>query len=298
MTQVQTQPMQGRVAVITGANGDMGRVIATELARQGAGVVLVVRRPEQGEALRRELFAATGNPEVDFLTADLADQAQVRLLADAFRGRFDRLHVLVNNAGVHLRERRLTPDGLETHFAVNHLGWFLLTNLLLEPLKAGAPARVVNVASQIMADTRQVPFGGKPRPATLELDNLQGERYFEPLDAYGRSKLAMVMCAYALARRLEGDGVTVNALHPGVVATSLSGAMVPPVLRPFSGLIRRALLTPEEGARSVVHLASAPELASVTGRYFVRQAEAGLLAGNFLRRAPAREALGGQRNPR
>lgn len=265
---------EGRVALVTGANGDLGRAVAADLARRGGSVVLVVRRPEQGEALQRELVAATGNPEVSFLSADLADLAQVRALAAAFRARFSRLHVLVNNAGVHLQERRLTREGLETHFAVNHLAWFLLTNLLLDPLKAGAPARVVNVASQIMADTRKVPFGGPPHPATLELDNLQGERHFEALDAYGRSKLAMVMCGYALARRLEGSGVTVNALHPGVIATSLSGAMLPPVLRPFSGLVRRAMLTPEAGARNVVRLASAPELARTTGKYFDQQTEA------------------------
>lgn len=265
--------MQGRVVMVTGANGDMGRVIATDLARQGATVVLVVRRRDQGEALQREIVAATGNTGVDFLVADLADQTAIRGLVDAFHERYTRLHVLINNAGAHLQEHKLSVDGVEMHLAVNHLAWFLLTNLLLDTLKASAPARVVNVASQAMADTRQIAFIGPPRPATLELDDLQSERHFEPMQVYARSKLAMVMCGYALARRLEETGVTVNALHPGLVATGIVEDIAPRIAKPFLGLVRLFLLSPEKGAGTAIYLASAAEVEDVTGKYFVNQSE-------------------------
>jgi NAD(P)-dependent dehydrogenase (short-subunit alcohol dehydrogenase family) len=262
--------MQNKVALVTGANGDMGKVIATELARQGACVVGVVRRREQGEALQHDIIQATGNSEVHFLVADLADQRQIRRLVDEFHQHFSYLHVVVNNAGVHLRERRLSPDGIEMHFAVNHLAWFLLTNLLLDTLKASVPARVVNVASQSMADARQIPLFGKPRPVALQLDDLQSERHFEPMDAYARSKLVMVMCGYALARRLKDTQVTVNALHPGLVSTGIASDAAPPIVRPFLGLVRPFLLSPQAGAQSAIYLATSPEVEGVTGQYFVR----------------------------
>src|SRR6266699_4368096 len=236
--QEETMMMQNNVALVTGANGDMGKVIATELARQGARVVGVVRRREQGEALQHDILQATGNSAVHFLVADLADQSQIRRLVYEFHERFSHLHVLVNNAGVHLRERQLSPDGIEMHLTVNHLAWFLLTNLLLDTLKASAPARVVNVASQSTADARQIPLFGKPRPVALQLDDLQSERHFEPMDAYARAKLVMVMCGYAPARRLKVTQVTVNALHPGLVATGIAADVARPVVLPFLGLIR------------------------------------------------------------
>lgn len=251
----------------------MGRVIATDLARQGAAVLLVVRRAEQGKVLKREIAQATGNLEVDFLVADLSVQTSVRQLVTAVRQRHAQLHILVNNAGVHLQERQLSADGMEMHLAVNHLAPFLLSNLLLDTMKAGAPARIVNVSSQTMADTRSLPLFGRARPAVLDLNDLQSARNFEPVAAYGRSKLAMVMCGYVLARRLQGSGVTVNALHPGLVATDIVADVAPPLVRPFLSVIRRFLLTPEQGAASTVRLASLPELETVTGTYFVRADE-------------------------
>jgi NAD(P)-dependent dehydrogenase (short-subunit alcohol dehydrogenase family) len=265
--------MQNNVALVTGANGDMGKVIATELARQGASVVGVVRRREQGEALQHDIIQATGNSAVHFLVADLADQSQIRRLVDEFHQHFSHLHVLVNNAGVHLRERRLSPDGIEMHLAVNHLAWFLLTNLLLDTLKASAPARVVNVASQSMADTRQLPLCGKPRPVALHLDDLQSEQHFEPMDAYARSKLVMLMCGYALARRLQDTQVTVNALHPGLVSTGIVSDIAPPIARPFLGLVRPFLLSPQAGAQTAIYLASSPGVEGITGKYFIKKAE-------------------------
>jgi NAD(P)-dependent dehydrogenase (short-subunit alcohol dehydrogenase family) len=265
--------MHNKVALVTGASGGMGKVIATELARQGAHVVVVVRRREQGEALQHEIAQATGNAEVDFLVADLADQRQIRHLVEEFHLRFNSLDVVVNNAGLHLRHRQLSPDGIEMHFAVNHLAWFLLINLLLDTLKASAPARVVNVSSQSIADARVSTLFGKPQPVALHLDDLQSARHFEPMDAYARSKLAMVMCGYALARRLKDTEVTVNALHPGLVATDIVVDIAPPAMRPFLGLFRPFLLSPEAGAQTAIYLASSPNVVGETGKYFIKQAE-------------------------
>lgn len=265
--------MNGKVCMVTGANGGMGRVISTDLARRGATVVLVCRSRDKGETLKREIVGSTGNTEVHVLVADLADQAAIRRLADEFKGRYGRLDVLVNNAGAHLQERRVSADGIELHFAINHLSWFLLTNLLLDELEAAAPSRVVNVSSQAMADARQLTFVGSPRPATVELDDLQSERSFEPMQVYARSKLAMVMCGYVLARRLEGTGVTVNALHPGIVATGIVDDIAPRLAKPFLGIVRSFLLSPEKGAGTAIYLASNPEVEDVTGKYFIKKAE-------------------------
>ncbi len=266
-------PMLGRVAMVTGANGDMGRVIATNLAHQGASVALVVRHADQGEALQREIRLATGNEEINYLVTDLSDPNSIRQMVTDFHRHYTHLHILINNAGLHLHDRRLSVNGLEMHFAVNHLGWFLLTNLLLDTLKASAPARIVNVSSQAMADTRQIGFIGEPKPVTLDLNDLQSERDFKPMVAYARSKLAMVMCGYALARRLSASGVTVNALHPGLVATAIVADVAPRLARPFLKLIKPFLLTAEQGARTAIYLASAPEVEGVTGKYFIQGVE-------------------------
>lgn len=179
--------------------------------------------------------------------------------------------MLVNNAGAHFRERQLSKDGVEMHLAVNHLSWFLLTHLLLDLLKASAPARIVNVASQAIADTRQITYIGKPRPATLTTEDLQSEHDYEPMLAYARSKLAMVMCGYALARELQGTEVTVNALHPGLVATDIVNDVAPNIAKPLLGVIRRFLLSPKQGASNAIYLASDLQVEGATGKYFVKQ---------------------------
>ncbi len=266
--------LHGRVCLVTGATGGMGQAISTELARRGATVVLLARTPTSGEAARNHIVAATGNPRVEVLTADLADQSSIRAATDRFHQRHDQLHVLVNNAGAHFRHRGLSVDGMEMHLAVNQLSWFLLTRLLLGSLEAGAPARIVNVGSQSMADTRQVKMRRPPRPAALDLDDLQSQHNFQPMTAYATAKLEMVMCSYALARRLTGTGVTVNTAHPGITATNIVDAISAPALKPFLGLVKRFLLTPEQGAQAALHLATAPELETVTGLYFIKQTEA------------------------
>jgi NAD(P)-dependent dehydrogenase (short-subunit alcohol dehydrogenase family) len=267
--------MREKVVMVTGANGGMGKVIARELARQEASVVMVSRNRGKGEEARREIAQTTGSSSVELLIADLSSQESVRDLAHQFRERHPRLDVLVNNAGAHVMARKLSVDGIEMNLAVNHLSAFLLTNLLLDPLKAGAPARIVNVASQAMADARPLTLVGRPRPATIDFDDLQGERgEFVPFEAYGRAKLAMLLTTYALARRLAGTGVTANALHPGITATNIVDDVAPPPMRPFLGMLKPFLPTPERGARTALYLATSPEVEGVSGRYFIREKEA------------------------
>lgn len=248
------------VYLVTGANAGMGRAIATALARRGATVVMVCRDPGKGEEARREIVRLTGSGTVDLLIADLASQESIRRLAREVQERYPRLQILVNNAGAHVQERRLSVDGVELNLAINHLGSFLLTNLLLDTLRANAPARIVNVASASM--TR-----------TLDLNDLQSERAFAPFAAYGQAKLAMVLFTYALARRLAGTEVAVNALHPGITATTIVDDVAPPLARPFLGLIKRFLLSPEEGARTALFLATSPVVDGVSGKYFIREKE-------------------------
>jgi NAD(P)-dependent dehydrogenase (short-subunit alcohol dehydrogenase family) len=251
------QAIEGRICMVTGANAGLGKATAQALAEQGAAVVIVARDRERGEAARAEVVAASGNGAVELLLADLGSQAQIRRLAAEFAERHDRLHVLVNNAAVFTKTRTLTRDGIEMQFAVNHLAPFLLTHLLLPRLRVGAPARVVTVSS------------GAHRHATLDWSNLQGERGYGALRAYANSKLANILFTRELARRCAGTGVTANAVHPGVVGTSLLfGGWAP--LR----LFRWFMKTPEQGARTAVRVATAPELERVSGEYFVDERRA------------------------
>jgi NAD(P)-dependent dehydrogenase (short-subunit alcohol dehydrogenase family) len=271
--------LSGRVSVVTGATGGIGRVIATELARLGSTVVIVSRGNAGGEQVRQQIAAEVGADRVEVLSGDLASQADVRRVADEFAARHEQLHVLVNNAGAHYRKRLLTADGIEMHVAVDHLAGFGLTFALLDQLRAGVPSRVVNVVSDSMNDARTVTSRGRRRPVTLdpgELDDLRrvnGAAGFAPFEAYARAKLLTTMTGYVLADQLRETGVTVNAVHPGITATGIVDDIAPPLMKPFLGLIKRSLLTPEQGAAPVLRLATAPELAGVTGRYFLRDAE-------------------------
>ena len=266
--------MLGRVCLVTGAAGGMGAAIATSLARSGATVVLVARDRAGGEAVARAITTATGNTRVEVLIGDLSDQSAVRRLAAEFTAAHRELHVLVNTAGAHFRVRSVSADGIEMHLAVNHLAPFLLTNLLLGALQAGAPSRIVNIGSASMSDTRQVRITRTARPVVLDLDDLQSRQHFAPMEVYARSKLQLLMCGYAFARRLAGSGVTVNTVHPGLTATSVVDAIAAPALAPLLPLVKRLLLTAEEGARAAVHLATSPWLEKTTGRYFLRQVQA------------------------
>jgi NAD(P)-dependent dehydrogenase (short-subunit alcohol dehydrogenase family) len=247
--------MQGKVCLVTGSNSGIGKVTARELARMGATVVMVCRNAAKGEAARKEIQEATGNQKVDLLVADLSSLAEVRRVADEFKQHYTQLHVLIHNAGGANYERKVTPEGYETTLAANYLAPFLLTELLLDVLRASAPARIVNVSS--MAHTR-----GK-----IDFADLQSEQRYDLWKAYGQAKLALILYTYELARRLEGSGVTVNALHPGVIASNFDQGLSP-FLRWGWKLIRPMLSTVEQGARTTLYLATSPEVEGVSGQYF------------------------------
>lgn len=249
-------PMAGKVCMVTGANSGIGKVTALELARMGATVVMVCRDRGRAEPVLAEIRRATGNQAVELMLADLSSQQSTRQLAAAFRQKYDRLHVLVNNAGAMFLKRSVTVDGLEETFALNHLGYFLLTNLLLDLIQASAPARIVNVSS------------GAHMAAAIHFDDLQGERY-SAWRAYGQSKLANVLFTVELARRLEGTGVTANALHPGFVRSNFATST--PVARFVLTLLKPFAISPEQGAETSIYLASSPEVEGVTGKYFVKK---------------------------
>ncbi len=249
--------MRGRICVVTGANRGIGRATAEGLARLGATLVLVCRRKEDGETVAREI-AAQSQVVPDVVTADLSSQASIRQAAGYLGTRYPRLHVLINNAGVIPRERQVTVDGLEMQFAVNHLAYFLLTNLLLPQLQAGAPSRIISVSS------------GAHAHAALDFGDLQAVRGYQPKQVYSRTKLANILFTYQLSRRLRGTGVTANCLNPGVVATRmLADYMGVPLAG--AALARTFGAKPEEGAETSIYLASAPEVEPVTGKYFERK---------------------------
>ncbi len=247
--------MQGKICLITGGTNGIGKSAAQELARMGATVVIVGRNAQKTSQVVKEIRAASGNNTVDSLLADLSSQQEVRRLANEFKSKYSHLHVLLNNAGAVFLQRQLSVDGIEMTFALNHLAGFLLTNLLVDTIEASAPARIINVSS------------GAHTSGKIEFDNLQGERSYGPR-AYGNSKLANILFTVELARRLEGTGVTVNALHPGFVATGFAknnGKVIAALISIFSPLVARS---PEKGAETSVYLASSPDVEGITGKYF------------------------------
>jgi len=251
--------MTGRTVLVTGGTHGIGLATARALASSGAAVTVVGRDADKTgqvvEALRRD----SGNDRVEGMVADLSSQAEVRLLATDFAAAHDRLDVLVNNVGGFWATRHVTADGLEHTFALNHLAPFLLTHLLRPLLEASAPSRVATVSS------------GAQSIGHIDLDDLQGERAYRGQRAYSQSKLANLLFTYELARRLEGTGVTANALHPGVVRTRFGQDDPSFPYRALLPLVRPFLLSPERGADTSVYLASSPEVEGVSGKYFVRK---------------------------
>ncbi len=248
--------MRGRVCLVTGATSGIGAETAMQLARRGATVIVAGRSVEKSAAAVAQIKAKTGSAAVEYMLADLSSQKEVRGLAQQFKSKYSRLDVLVNNAGGLWMLRQETVDGIEMTFAVNHLGYFLLTHLLLDTLIASAPARIVNVSSALH------------RQAQMNFDDLQGKRSYNPLNAYNQSKLANVLFTYELARRLDGTGVTANALHPGGVRTNLvarNGGLFKWFVQPLFNL---QAISVEQGARTSVYLASSPEVEGITGKYF------------------------------
>lgn len=248
--------MKGRICLITGATSGIGKAAAVELARRGAHLVLACRDPGKGDSTIREIKEKTGAvPEL--LSVDLSSLESVRQLARMFQAKYPALHVLINNAGVLVRKRTLSADGIELTFAVNHLAYFLLSHLLLDLLKASGPARIVNVSSDAH-------FRG-----ALDFDDLQSEKKYSPFGVYCKSKLCNVLFTYELAKRLQGTSVTANTLHPGFVATGFFRD-TPGFVKAYARLFA---LSPENGAKTTVFLASSSEVENVSGKYFRRCAE-------------------------
>lgn len=237
-----------KICLVTGATDGIGKVTVRALAEAGATVIGVGRDPAKIEAVKTEVGDTPGS--LEFLTADLSSQAQIRALVEQFQRKYDRLHVLVNNAGALFTDYRTSVDGIELTFALNHLNYFLLTHLLLDTITASAPARIINVASDAHARS------------AINFDDLGHQQHYNGWTAYSASKLANILFTYELARRLEGTGVTVNAVHPGFVNTNFQRA---------AGLDMRGPLTSEEGADTQLWLAMSNEIEGVTGKYFVRR---------------------------
>jgi NAD(P)-dependent dehydrogenase (short-subunit alcohol dehydrogenase family) len=253
-------PLRGKTCLVTGASSGIGKATARELARLGARVIMVCRDRDRGERALLELQLALGAGNLYLLVGDLSSQREIRRLADEVRKSFAALHVLINNAGLICTTRQLTEDGIEKTLAVNHLAPFLLTRLLLDLLKAGAPARVINVGSAVY------------RQGRICLEDLNLEKRYSSFAAYARSKLALLLQSLELADRLDGSGVTVNCLHPGLAATEIFREYAPFwrfVFRFFS-------VSPRRAARTSVFLASDPAVEGVTGRFFIGRRPAAL----------------------
>jgi NAD(P)-dependent dehydrogenase (short-subunit alcohol dehydrogenase family) len=248
--------MQGEVCLVTGSSSGIGKVTARELARMGGSVVMVCRNRAKGEAAQAEIKEDSGNAQVDLIVADLSELSETRRAASEFKQKYSRLHVLVNNAGAINAERKVTTDGLEATFATNYLAPFLLTHLLLDVLKASAPARIVNVSSSGHTS-------GK-----IDFADLQGTQRYSFMKAYTQSKLAQLYFTYELASQLEGTGVTVNALHPGLVSSNFNSGtrgvahVIGAVIYFFRGI------SAEEGAQTTLYLAASPEVEGMSGKYF------------------------------
>lgn len=254
--------MNGKTALITGGTNGIGKATALELARMGTRVVIVGRNADKAARVTDELRAASGNKDIDWLLADLSLMADMVRMADSFMQRYNHLDVLVNNAGALFPTRTQTAEGLEATLALNHMSYFVLTLRLLDLLKASAPARIINVAS----GAHQI---------GVNFDDIQFERSYgmAGFAAYGASKMMNILFTYELARRLQGSGVTVNTMTPGPVASSF-GADLGGVMGLAFTLMRPFMKTPAQGARTVIYLASSPDIASATGKYWINRRSA------------------------
>jgi retinol dehydrogenase 14 len=248
--------MKGKTVLITGATNGIGKAAALEIAKQGANVIIVGRDKAKTESVAHELRNSSGNKNIEFMLADLSSQADIHTLTNNFKAKHSRLDVLVNNAGGFFETRKTTVDGLEYTFAFNHLGYFLLTHLLLGTLKASSPSRIVNVSSAAQGL-------GK-----IFWEDVQLSKNYGAMKAYYQSKLANVMFTYELAKHLAGTGVTVNALHPGVVNSGFASGVGGFWGFAFGFIKRFQAITPEQGADTVIYLATSSEVESVSGKYF------------------------------
>lgn len=248
--------MENKIVLITGATAGIGKETAREIAKTGANVVIIGRDSAKTGAVADELRKASGNEKIDTLVADLSLMSGIRRAADEFKSKYERLDVLVNNAGAIFDRRELTAEGLEKTFALNHISYFLLTNLLLDTIKNSAPARIVSVSSTAHS------FG------KIDFENLQREKSFSKFGSYSASKLMNVLFTYELARHLKGTDVTANCLHPGAVASNF-GDELTGIFGWLTQIGKKlAFISAEKGAETSVYLATSPEVETVSGRYF------------------------------
>jgi retinol dehydrogenase 12 len=253
------QDMTGKVCLVTGATAGIGQAAALLLAKRGATIVGVGRNPQKNKNSTEMISTETENPNVEYLLADLSSQKDIYKLAKQFKSKYHRLDVLINNAGATFGERLESIDGIEMTFALNHLGYFLLTNLLQDILEASAPSRVINVSSSLH------------KLGKINFDDIPFKEGYARSKAYQRSKLANIAFTYELARHFSNQKITVNAMNPGLVATNV-GQSAGGISAKMKGLVDRiAGLTPEEGAQTIIYLATSAEVAGVTGRYFVKE---------------------------
>ncbi|MFX1366732.1 MAG: SDR family oxidoreductase [Promethearchaeota archaeon] len=250
--------MYGKIVMITGANSGIGKETARVLAERGATIVMLCRSKERGEAALQELKKVTYSDNIELFIADLADPDSIRKAVTQFKEKYDRLDVLINNAGTTISKKIITPLGYEKTFTVNHLGHFILTQLLLDTLKQSAPSRIINVASALH------------RRANLNFNDINQKKHYRSFLAYSNSKLANLLFTYELARRLEGTGVTVNALHPGFVRSNFGKRGRNTLLKVLFAFARLFAISVKKGAKTSIYLASSPEVQGITGKYFVK----------------------------
>ncbi|MFW9962592.1 MAG: SDR family oxidoreductase [Candidatus Sifarchaeia archaeon] len=251
--------MNDKVCIVTGSNSGIGKETALGLAEMGARVVMVVRNKERGEDARSEIIQQSGNKSVDLMTYDLCSMDEIRGLALEFKNKYDRLDVLVNNAGAVFNKRQATAEGFEMTLAVNYLAPFLLTHELLPLLKKSVPSRVINLSS------------GLHKSAKLDLDDLQSESSYKSMNVYRNAKLMVVMHTYELARRLKDTGITVNVVLPGFVATNLGRNTGSVMSRIMFGMMKPFQLSAKEGAETSVYVSSSPDVAGITGKCFAKK---------------------------
>jgi NAD(P)-dependent dehydrogenase (short-subunit alcohol dehydrogenase family) len=252
--------MKEKICVVTGANSGIGKVTALELAKLGATVVMLCLDKDRGEEAQTEIKAESGNESINLMLADLSSQQSIRQFVSDYQQKYDKLHVLINNAGVNLSKRYETVDGIEKVFAINTLAPFLLSNLLLKTLKNSVPARIINVASGVQSKS-------------INFDKIQSEKFFRSWKAYSRSKTALILITYEFARRLSGNGITINCLHPGFTKTNITRDYKG-IIKFFTKIIFRFAQSPEVGAETSIYLASSPEVEGVSGKYFINKKEA------------------------